>query len=253
MNLFKRLFSGGASAPHTYNILDITDDEFPVQVLRRSYKQPVMVDFWAEWCAPCRMLGPILEKIATDQESDVMLIKLNIEENPRMPAQYRVSSIPAVKLFRNGQVAGEFTGVMPEANIRAFLEKIKAAPPPAPKIKIPPKPVARLNQAARHLKKGRGFEASVLLADFPNSPQQAQAERLFPFAAFLRDLEDGDWVSGSGEADQLFDQAAARWKQRDKSGAMQALQTAQELDESGAIAGKIEAILDAIEALQDKN
>ena len=103
------------------HISDVSDATFNADVIERSYDQPVLVDFWAAWCGPCRMLGPVLEGLASDMGGAFHLAKVNTEEAQRVAGEYRISGIPAVKLFIGGKVAAEFTGALPEAQVRAFL------------------------------------------------------------------------------------------------------------------------------------
>lgn len=112
-------------------VLDVTDATFAADVLEQSKTKTVVVDFWAAWCGPCRTLGPIIERVAEDFGDDVVLKKLNTDEHPVTASQYRVTSLPTVKAFRDGRVINEFTGALPEPHVRAFFQTL--APTPADK------------------------------------------------------------------------------------------------------------------------
>jgi putative thioredoxin len=102
-------------------VRDVEDGEFDVAVIERSHEVPVLVDFWAAWCGPCRMLTPMLEQAVLELEGQVELVKIDTEANPALAQRYRIMSIPAVKLFHRGSVVAEFMGALPLGQIRQFL------------------------------------------------------------------------------------------------------------------------------------
>jgi putative thioredoxin len=102
--------------------------DFEVEVLQRSHSVPVLVDFWAPWCGPCRALGPVLERLTAQAGGRWVLVKVNTDMHPDLAARYHVASIPTVKLFRQGRVVDEFVGAMPEAYIRQWLDTALPSP-----------------------------------------------------------------------------------------------------------------------------
>ena len=164
-------------------MIDVSN--FEEQVLAASHEKPILVDFWAPWCGPCRVLGPIIEGVAAEYDGDIALVKLNTDENPQTAMQYRIEGIPAVKAFVDGRVAAEFTGAVPETQVRAFFQRLA------------PDPAARAAQEASELAAHDPAEAErryrEILATAPNN-----ADAIIGLAEILLDhpLELG----GTGHA-----------------------------------------------------
>jgi putative thioredoxin len=104
--------------------VDVTESDFEAVVIDRSHALPVVVDFWADWCAPCRQLGPVLEREAAKRSGRLELVKLDVDANPALSQTYGIQGIPAVKAFHNGRVVAEFVGAQPAAMVARFLDSL---------------------------------------------------------------------------------------------------------------------------------
>jgi thioredoxin 1 len=103
----------------------VSDDTFEAEVLNAS--EPVVVDFWAEWCGPCRMIAPALEEIATELAGKVKIVKMNVDENPRTPGEFGIRGIPALLMFKDGKVAAQKVGAQPKGQLLAWITQSASA------------------------------------------------------------------------------------------------------------------------------
>jgi putative thioredoxin len=126
--------------------------DFEADVIQRSHQIPVLLDFWAEWCGPCRVLSPVLEKLAGQSIGEWVLAKVNTEELPDVAAQYGIRSIPSVKLFHQGRVIGEFVGALPERNVVQWLKK-----------NLPSRNQSKIDEASVLITEGKFNQAKPLL------------------------------------------------------------------------------------------
>lgn len=213
------------------NIIDVTEADFEYEVVIYSQETPVVVDFWAEWCVPCRLLSPLLERLARESNGSFRLAKLNVDQNQKLAQRFRVSSIPAVKAFRNGAVVSEFSGVQPEARVREFIRALIPTPadlniekgfgmldlhrPSEAELAFrsslsanPGKPEALLGLAKSLLLQGKGTEGLKILSDFPTSRQYNAAQALLPLAKRLVSIEKGEALPApEDEHDPAFENA----------------------------------------------
>jgi len=115
---------GGAGAAGAALVKDVNTANFMAEVVDASFDQPVIVDFWAPWCGPCKQLGPILEKVVRGANGAVRMVKLNIDENPEIAQQMRIQSIPAVYAFKDGRPVDGFVGALPESQVKQFVQRL---------------------------------------------------------------------------------------------------------------------------------
>lgn len=196
-------------------IIDVSEQDFEYEVLNFSHNTPVIVDFWAEWCRPCKQLSPLLEALANEAQGGFRLAKVNVDENPNLALRYTVRSLPTVKAFVDGEVVGEFVGMQPVERIRDFFNRLV---PPSPLQleaekaegmlaeqrwqiaeglfrdlldKSPDNPHALLGLSKALLAQGQAQEALYTLRSFPLTPQLKQAELLRPLAEAMTALAEG--------------------------------------------------------------
>ncbi len=189
--------------------MDVTDQTFQADVLERSNSVPVVVDLWAPWCGPCKTLGPMLEAAVAQTDGAVELAKVNVDENPRVAAQFQVQSIPAVYALKDAQVVDGFVGALPEAQVTAFIERLAPAPSEADTLaaagdeaslrkalELEPDHAAATTALARILiDRGDAPEALAILQRLPES------ETSRALAAEARLLEAGVDLAGSDRAE----------------------------------------------------
>ena len=175
-------------------------ESFQADVIDASHEVPILVDFWAEWCGPCRFLGPVLEKVEANASGKWRLVKINVDEHQDIAQQYKIQGIPACKLFHKGEVIGEFTGALQEPQVNAFFDQ-----------HLPSEERELLNQAKARVEAGEAAEArsvfeDVLKKDPSNSDAAVSlAQIVFPENPTV----SAELVAGIQPGDPLYDAADA--------------------------------------------
>jgi len=173
-------------------MIDTTQDDFTRDVIDASHELPVLVDFWATWCGPCRVLGPMLEKLERDYGGRFRLVKVDSDQNPDLSAQFGVRSIPYVVAFIDGQPVNAFVGALPESQLRAFIDKV-----------IPDPSEIQRHKAARLLAAGDAAGAATSLRSAIALDPENDAARL-DLATLLLDQSAGTDARHIDEANEIL-------------------------------------------------
>ncbi len=211
-------------------IKDSSEATFVADVIEASNQVPVIVDFWAPWCGPCKQLGPMLEKIVSQAQGAVKLVKINIDDNQQIAQQLRIQSIPAVIAFQNGQPVDGFMGVQPESQVKAFVERLGG--------EVGPLPVEQLIERGKQaLEAGDVQTAGAAFSQV----MQAEPENEAAIAGLARCLLAGGQVD---EAREVLAQAPEDTKDNDIISARAALELAAVAEDAGDV-GELRAAVTA--------
>ncbi len=164
--------------------MDVTTESFERDVLERSHELPVVVDFWAAWCGPCRMLGPVLEREAESRAGEFELVKVDVDANQELALRYQIQGIPAVKAFRDGQVAREFVGALPPAAVAQFLDEL-TGPTAAERLVAELKESGELPEVVEALEQDEHERALELLLEEISAADGERRERLLALTVAL--------------------------------------------------------------------
>ena len=208
-------------------IIQVNETDFEYEVLSYSQNTPVVVYFWADWCKPCKMLGPLLESLTSEANGAFRLAKVDVDENPNLALRYGVRILPTVKAFSEGEVVAEFVGAQPNQRVRDFLSRLS---PPSPMSLLeekaggylsmsqwskaeeayrdvldqaPENPGALLGLSKALLAQGSSHEALYTLKAFPASPLYTSAQRLLPLAEAMTAAQE-DTLPDENDLDAAF-------------------------------------------------
>ena len=164
--------------------MDVTTESFEREVLERSRELPVVVDFWAAWCGPCRTLGPVLERAAETRSGEFELVKVDVDANQELAQRYQIQGIPAVKAFRDGEVVREFVGALPPASVAEFLDEL-TGPSATEKLIAELQESGELPDVVSALEQDEHERALELLIEAIIAADGAQRERLIALTVGL--------------------------------------------------------------------
>jgi putative thioredoxin len=164
--------------------MDVTTETFERDVLERSRELPVVVDYWAEWCGPCRMLGPVLEREAEARDGELVLAKVDVDSNQELAARYGIQGIPAVKAFRDGRVVAEFVGARPPAAVAEFLDGL-TGPSASERLIAELQAAGELPEVVSALQEGDDERALELLLEAITAAEGERRERLLELTVGL--------------------------------------------------------------------
>jgi thioredoxin len=164
--------------------MDVITESFERDVLERSHELPVVVDFWAAWCGPCLMLGPVLEREAESRAGEFALVKVDVDANQELALRYQIQGIPAVKAFRDGQVVREFVGALPPGAVAQFLDEL-TGPTAAERLVAELKESGELPEVVSALEQDEHERALELLSEEISAADGERRERLLALTVAL--------------------------------------------------------------------